>query len=72
MNNGSTNGASKVEIVFGELNYDEAEKEIKMPPEHSNKKYIEDSKENFIEIVAHKNTREILQKLEESKNEKEI
>ena len=68
MNKGSTNGASsKLKVVFGEMKYNEKENEIEMPPKNAHEKHIEEIKENFLEIVVHQNTREILNKLEAEK-----
>ena len=55
---------STYEVSFGELNYDQKDNEIKMPPQKAHEKYIEYLENNFVDIVIHKNTREILKKLE--------
>ena len=65
MNTENANKASQYKVIFGEINYDEKDKEIKMPPQKAHEKYIENVNENFVDLVVHKNTREILKKLEE-------
>ena len=70
MNTENAKQASKYKVIFGEINYDQKDKEIKMPPQKAHEKNIEYLESNFVDLVVHKNTREILRKLEE-KSEKE-
>ena len=58
---------AEYKVVFGEINYDEKDKEIKMPPQKAHEKYIEYLENNFVDLVVHKNTIEILRKLEQQK-----
>lgn len=67
MNKGTTNGASNLKVVFGEMKYNEKDRAIEMPPKNAHEKHIEELKENMIEIVVNKNTRELIKKLEEQK-----
>ena len=71
MNNGSE-ASNKLKVVFGEIKYNEKDKSIEMPPKNAHEKYIDEIKENIVEIVLHQNTREILRKLEASKEEHTI
>ena len=67
----TTNGDSKnAKIVFGELI--PRENSIEIPPKNARKKEIytremERMKEDFVEMVLNKNTRELIRKLEEQK-----
>ena len=67
MNKETTKGASKVKVVFGEMKYNEKDKSIEMPPKNAFEKHIEELKDNMLDIVVHKNTRELLEKLEAQK-----
>ena len=41
-----------------------------MPPKNAHEKYIDEIKNNIVEIVVHQNTREILRKLEAGKEDR--
>ena len=69
MNKGSET-SNKIKVVFGEMKYNEKDKNIEMPPKNAHEKYIEEIKDNIVEIVVHQNTREILRKLEAGKEDR--
>lgn len=73
-----TGASNKLSVVFGEVSYNEKDKEISFPPEKAGKKLMKSAKEIWketsetISIKAEGNTARILEQLKNSKIHKDV